>query len=262
MSERWELLAQSISLEKRRIPNPEGAEEPRDPKYSIPLSEFFTLAVSVDCVVFGFDGSELKVLLIERGVEPYRHRWALPGDLVYPHENLEESAKRVLHDLTGLDDIFMQQIKSFGDLDRHPLGRVITVAYIALIRIERYDPKPMSWADRIQWHPLTEARDLAFDHDSILEKAIEKLKVRVLREPLGFELLPDKFTLNELQKMYEVVLGESFDKGNFRKKILGMNLLIDLNESQKNVAHRPARLYRFDPERYAALRERGFSFGL
>lgn len=260
MSEQLEQLANSILLEKRKRSFIE--EDQRNPAYDIPLREFFTLGVSVDCAVFGFDGSSLKVLLIERGVEPYRHKWALPGDLMYPHENLDEAARRVLHDLTGLDDIFMQQIKSFGEVHRHPLGRVVTVGYIALIRIENYDPKPAFWADKIQWHDLNEAKNLAFDHDVIVEKAIEKLQVRVRREPLGFELLPDKFTLHELQKLYEAVLDERFDKGNFRKKILSMNLLIDLKESQKNVAHRPARLYRFDPDRYHALRERGFSFEL
>lgn len=234
----------------------------KNPEYNIPLEEFFTLAVSVDCVVFGFDGKELKVLLIQRGVSPYLHHWALPGDLVYPKENLDDAARRVLKDLTGIQDIFMQQIKSFGAINRHPLGRVITVAYIALIRIDRYAAHASSWAESMEWHSLSGIKDLAFDHDQILEKAVEKLKSRVRKEPLGFELLPKKFTLNELQMLYEAVLDTKFDKGNFRKKILSMNLLVDLKELQRNVAHRPAKLFRFDSERYSELRDHGFSFEL
>ncbi len=233
-----------------------------EPNYGIPLNEFFHFGLSVDCVVFGFDGNDIKVLLIERGVAPYKHRWAIPGDLVYPNENLDNAAQRVLESLTGIREVFMQQIKSFGRVDRHPLGRVVTVAYIALIRIENYDTQPSSWADQTKWHKLDQIEALAFDHDEILEKAIEKLKVRVRREPLGFELLPNKFTLNDLQKLYEAVLNEKFDKGNFRKKILSMKLLKDLDEMQTNVSHRPARLYAFDPERYFELKQKGFSFEL
>jgi 8-oxo-dGTP diphosphatase len=260
MSEDKEELASSTILDKLRLPLGELGKA--NPSYQIPLREFFTLGVSVDCVVFGYDGAGLKVLVIERGVEPYRHKWALPGDLVYPHEDLDPAAKRILMDLTGLGDIFMQQIKSFGDVYRHPMGRVITIAYMGLVRIEKYSAQPSFWADRVNWCSLDELHHLAFDHQQILDKALEKLKVRVRREPLGFELLPSKFTLNELQGLYEAVLDKTFDKGNFRKKIQSMNLLQALKESQKNVAHRPARLYRFDPERYEELKERGFSFEL
>ncbi len=261
MNDSLKELASSLLLQNQ-ADNGGKTEGLEGPKYQIPLDDFFTLAVSVDCVVFGFDGEDIKVLLIERGASPFRHHWALPGDLVYPTEDLQQAARRVLLELTGLEDLFMQQIKSFGRIDRHPLGRVITVAYIALIRIEHYDAHPDSWADKIEWHSLKNVTDLAFDHDDILEKAVEKLKTRVRREPLGFELLPDKFTLNDLQSLYEAVLGRTFDKGNFRKKILGMNLLVDLNELQQNVAHRPAKLYRFDSDRYEELRESGFSFEL
>lgn len=261
MDESLKELASSLLLQNQTGKQP-AKEKLGGPKYEIPLDNFFTLAVSVDCVVFGFDGENIKVLLIERGASPFRHHWALPGDLVYPREDLNEAARRVLKELTGLSDIFMQQIKSFGKVSRHPLGRVITVAYIALIRIDKYNAHPDSWADSIEWHTLNDIENLAFDHDDILQNAINKLKARVRREPLGFELLPTKFTLNDLQTLYEAVLERKFDKGNFRKKILGMNLLVDLNEQRQNVAHRPAKLYRFDSDRYEELKDHGFSFEL
>jgi 8-oxo-dGTP diphosphatase len=260
MKKDFEALAKSILLDERK--NNVDTNEDGSPNYLIPLTDFFHFGLSVDCVVFGFDGENLKILLIKRGASPFKHKWAIPGDLVYPNENLESAAFRVLKDLTGLKDVFMQQIKSFGDVDRHPLGRVVTVSYMALIRIENYLTEPAFWADEINWHYADNVKGLAFDHDEIFIKAIEKLRVRVRREPIGFELLPLKFTLNELQNLYEAVLDQSFDKGNFRKKILSMNLLIDLNELQTNVAHRPARLYSFDPDKYEQLKNKGFNFEL
>lgn len=230
--------------------------------YSIPIADFFKAAFSVDCVIYGYDATGVKVLLIERGADPYDGYMALPGDLVYPDEDLDSAAIRVLQQLTGLTDIFIEQVHTFGRVNRHPLGRVVTVAYYALINIAKYDINASSWAENAQWHPLSDVPILAFDHNRILDVTTEELRNKVQQQPIGFELLPPKFTLTELQQLYEAVLNTTFDKANFRKKILSMDLLLQLNESQRNVAHRPAKLYAFDPDRYAALVQKGFSFGL
>ncbi|MFM8493387.1 MAG: NUDIX hydrolase [Bacteroidota bacterium] len=238
----------------------EGNQEDEQAQYLIPLEDFFQFGLSVDCILFGFDGQEIKILLIERGVAPYKSYWALPGDLVYPNEDLNAAAQRVLENLTGIRDVFMQQIKTFGKTDRHPLGRVITVAFIALIRVEHYETRASSWADNVRWFTLPEVGELAFDHNDILNKGVEKLKSRVRREPLGFELLPINFTLNQLQKLYEAILDRPIDKRNFRKKILAMNFLVKLDEKQTKNTRRPACLYTFDQTRYGELLDEGFTF--
>lgn len=224
------------------------------------FNDFFRSAFSVDCVIFGFDEQDLKVLLIKRGTEPFKGQWALPGDLVSPEEDLDKSAQRVLNELTGLPNVYMDQLKTFGQLGRHPMGRVITVAYYSLVKIEDYNVASSSWAEQAEWRPLNELPALAFDHQSILLEAQKRLKEKVRSQPIGFELLPAKFTLSELQQLYEAVLEIELDKRNFRKKILGMELLTDLQEMQSNVAHRPAKLYQFDAHKYEALKVQGFNF--
>ena len=225
---------------------------------NIPFSEFLKFGLSVDCVVFGYQKGEVKVLLIQRGAEPFKGTWALPGDLVSPEEALDESANRILKHLTGLENIFMEQFYTFGSVDRHPVGRVATIGYYSLVKSENYEPIASSWADKIEWININNPQDLAFDHKEILDKGIETLKRKVRTEPVGFELLPDKFTLLELQGLYEALLGYKFDKPNFRKKILGMNLLVPLAEVQSNVSHRPAKLFKFDEQRYKELKKEGF----
>lgn len=229
---------------------------------NIPFSEFMKFGLSVDCVVFGYKKGEMKVLLIQRGAEPFKDAWALPGDLVNPEEALDESANRILKNLTGLENIYMEQFYTFGSVTRHPVGRIATVGYYSLVRSKNYEPTASSWAKKIDWINIEETFNLAFDHQEILEKAIETLKKKVRTEPVGFELLPDKFTLLELHKLYETLLGDRFDKPNFRKKILGMNLLVPLTEVQSNVSHRPAKLFKFDEQRYMKLKKEGFSFEL
>jgi len=228
------------------------------------LDNFFKAAITVDNVIFGFDDDNLKVLLIKRGEAPYNDKWALPGYFIKEDEDLDTSAERVLNELTGLKKVYLEQVNAFGTVNRHPNGRVITVAYYSLIKISEYQVKPASIAQKAKWHSLTKAlmKELAFDHDQILNSCFNRLKARVRTRPVGFELLPPKFTLTELQLLYEAILGVKMDKRNFRKKILAMNLLIDLNEMQKDVAHRPAKLYRFDKERYAQLVSGGFNFEL
>jgi 8-oxo-dGTP diphosphatase len=217
-------------------------------------------SISIDCIIFGFNESELKILLIKRAGEPLKGEWALPGGFVEPNEDLDVAAKRILQELTGLSNIYMNQLHTFGDVERYPIRRVISIAYYALIKINDYNINAAADAKEAIWHPVANAPKLVFDHNKILNAGIEKLKEEVKFHPIGFELLPKKFTLSELQNLYEAILNKTLDKRNFRKKILSMNLLIKLNESQKGVAHRAARLYKFDKSRYLELKSKGFNF--
>ncbi len=227
-----------------------------------PLNDFLSFGLSVDCVVFGYHEGEVRVLLVERDAEPYKGSWALVGDLVHPESDMLDSANGILENLTGLKGIFMEQFYTFDAVDRHPLGRVITVGYYSLVESQDHQPIASSWAKSTRWFGINDLPDLAFDHQTILEKGIQTLKRRVRYKPVGFELLPSKFTLLELQALYEALLNCKFDKPNFRKKILKMNLLKPLNELQENVSHRPAKLYAFDEEQYDLLRKEGFAFEL
>ncbi len=220
--------------------------------------------VSTDCVIFGFDedANDLKVLLIERGEEPFYGQMALPGDLVNQNEDIDSSAKRVLRELAGLEDIFLEQLYTFGNLTRHPLGRVVTIAYYALIKPSDSNLVPASFAKRAEWRAISDIKELAFDHYNILSAALNRLKGKIRYQPIGFNLLPEKFTLSQLQKLYEVILDTDYDKRNFRKKILSMDILIPTNERQKGVAHRAARLYEFDLEKYEKLSTLGFNYML
>ncbi len=223
--------------------------------------EFPRPALTVDCVVFGLDEQNLlKVMLIKRNLTPFRDEWALPGGFVRISESLESAAMRELHEETGIEKVFLEQLYTFGDLNRDPRDRVVTVAYYALVNLAEQKIRPQTDASAAAWFPISDLPPLAFDHDRILATAIARLKGKVRYEPIGFELLPKKFTLSQLQKLYETVLNTKLDKRNFRKKILSMDLLIDLNEMQKDVAHRAAKLYRFDEQKYRKLKQRGFNF--
>jgi 8-oxo-dGTP diphosphatase len=229
---------------------------------NVPFQDFFHFGMSVDCVVFGYVAEEIKVLLVQRDAEPFIHSWALPGDLVPMDEDLGDSAANVLKKLTGLQNIFMEQFHAFGAVERHPVGRVATVAYYSLVKSDNYHPVASSWVKETQWFSIKDLPELAFDHKRILDKAISTLKRRVKYRPVGFELLPLKFTLLELQALYEALLDLKFDKPNFRKKILSMDLLLQLDEVQENVSHRPAKLFQFDETRYRELRKEGFAFDI
>lgn len=224
--------------------------------------DYFKIAFSVDNVIFGFDDKELKVLLIKRGEQPFYNTWALPGDLVYPTEDLNDAPQRILTELTGIDSVFLEQSKTFGKMGRHPSGRVITTVYLSLINVNRVNLKASSFAETVAWKSIKSLDKLAFDHDEILAHCLLSLKQSVQQRPIGFELLPEIFTLSDLQDLYEVILDGPLDKRNFRKKILSMNILIDTNLMQSGVAHRPARLYKFDQKKYDRLKEDGFSFGI
>jgi 8-oxo-dGTP diphosphatase len=221
-------------------------------------------ALTVDCVVFGFDEGELKVLLIERGGEPFRGTWALPGGFVQLDETLDEAARRELREETGLGEgVFLEQLYTF-DLGRDPRERVVSVAYYALVALDRHAAQLHASSDarNAAWFGVSDVPRLAFDHRTILDTGVQRLRGKVRYQPIGFELLPSKFTLSQLQHLYEAILERSLDKRNFRKKILGMDLLIETNEIEQDVAHRAARLYRFDERKYRRLVKRGFNFEL
>jgi 8-oxo-dGTP diphosphatase len=217
-------------------------------------------ALTVDCVVVGLDEGDLKVLLIERGLEPFKGRWALPGGFVRVDETIDAAARRELQEEAGLTNVFLEQLFTFGAVDRDPRERVVSVAYYALVKLTEHAAKAATDAANAQWFPVSNVPKLAFDHGSILEAAVERLKGKVRYQPIGFELLPPKFTLSQLQHLYEAVLGTELDKRNFRKKVLSFGLLVPLKETQMLGRHRPAQLFRFDAEKYEKLKKRGFNF--
>ena len=217
-------------------------------------------AVTVDCVIFGLDEHSLNVLLIQRDLAPFAGAWALPGGFVQMDESLEAAARRELAEEAGVANVFLEQLYTFGDVGRDPRGRVVSVAYYALVKPGDYTVKAATDARNVAWFAMDDVPELAFDHKRILATAYERLKGKVRYQPIGFELLPAKFTLTQLQSMYEHVLGRPLDKRNFRKKILGMGILQELNEVESGVAHRAATLYRFDKKRYNALVKQGFDF--
>ena len=226
------------------------------------VGSYFNFALSVDCVVFGFDNKTLKVLLIKSKMDPYIGQWSLIGDMITTDEELDAAADRILEYRTGLKNVFLKQVKAFGQLHRHPLGRVVTIAYVALVRIKDYEISTENMQNEAHWHHVTHIPSLAFDHNEILDYCLNTLRKKIREEPVGFTLLPDKFTIFELQSLYESILNEKIDKRNFRKKILSMQILEPCNEIQKGVPHRPAKLYRFNRDKYKELRRNGWVFAL
>jgi 8-oxo-dGTP diphosphatase len=227
------------------------------------------LGVSVDCVVFGYDGDALKVLLIQQktqnggALKESEVQMALPGDLVKANETLSECAARVLRELTNLGGIFLKQFHSFGDPNRvrdekdqkwletfreFPNKRIITVAYYALVSLHDYSPRASSFAGSIEWIDATKVSHLAFDHNEIFNYAVTTLREQIEKHYIGFELLPKKFTLSQLQHLHELVLDKKFDKRNFRKNVKRMEHVVPLNEKQTGVLHKPAQLFSFNPE--------------
>ena len=222
--------------------------------------EYPRAALTVDCVVFGLDDEDLKVLLIQRGIEPFAGRWALPGGFVHVDETLEAAARRELQEETGIAEVFLEQLYTVGTIDRDPRERVVTVAYYALVKLSDHRVRAATDARSAAWFAVDDLPPLAFDHDEILATAHQRLRGKVRYQPIGFELLPRKFTLRQLQHLYETVLDRPLDKRNFRKKILRMNILVDLDEIETDVAHRAARLYGFDKQQYDRMTQQGFNF--
>lgn len=224
--------------------------------------EFARPGLTVDCVVFGFDDGDLKVLLVQRKLGPFADEWALPGGFVHMDETLEKAALRELGEETGVSRVFLEQLYTFGDVERDPRGRVISVAYYALVKLGDYTVRAATDAKDAAWFSTSALPKLAFDHAKIISVALTRLSGKVRYQPIGFELLPRRFTLSELQTLYEAVLGKSLDKRNFRKKILAMTLLDETDERQQGVAHRAARLYCFNEGKYRRLMKSGFNFEL
>ena len=208
--------------------------------------EYFNIAVSVDCVIFGYENKELKVLLIKSDLEEFKGLWSLLGDLVRPDENIESAPYRVLRQRTGLDDVYLDQVYTFGDLGRHPSGRVITTAYYSLINIKHHKLKLTH--NELHWHKVNDIKKLAFDHKKILDTSLDRLREQIMDHPIIFNLLPEKFSLRELQDLYQSILGISLDRRNFRKKIAHKDWLLDLDEMENDVPHRPGKLYKAKTE--------------
>lgn len=219
-------------------------------------------ALAVDCVVFGYDAGRLRALLIERAMDPFRGHWALPGGFVHVDETVDDAARRELEEETGVVRVYLEQLYTFGDLDRDPRERVVAVAYFALVKLSEHVVRAASDARTAEWFDIAELPPLAFDHALIIDTALERLRGKVRYRPIGFELLPRKFTLTELQRLYEAIFGHSLDKRNFRKRVLAMGLLEELDEVEQGVAHRAARLYRFDERKYKRFTKDGFEFSL
>lgn len=224
--------------------------------------EYERPALATDCVIFGFDGGELKLLLIERENEPFKNKWALPGGFVYMQETTEECAKRILLEKTGIRHMFIEQLYTFSELERDPRERIVSVAYFALVNKHQYELVAGRDTVKAEWFELSKLPKLAFDHGKILKMAIQRLKGKVTYQPIGFELLDEKFTLTQLQSVYESILETPIDKRNFRKKILGMNLLKPLDEKEQNVARKAAQFFSFDKKTYKELTQKGFHFEL
>jgi 8-oxo-dGTP diphosphatase len=206
------------------------------------------IALSVDCVIFGFDEDKLKVLLIRSDLKKYLGKWSLLGDLVRPTEDLSEAAYRILKQRTGLSDLYLEQVETFGTIGRHPAGRVVTVAYCSLINVQHHKLKILD--NELHWHDIKNVTDLAFDHQQIFDTCYQRLQKRVQEHPLGFSLLPKKFSLRDLQNLYEAILDTKMDRRNFRKKFFSMDFLIDIDEMEQDVPHRPGKLYKFNYEKY------------
>ncbi len=217
-------------------------------------------AVTADCVVFGLDEEGLKVLLIQRDLEPFAGQWALPGGFAAVGESMEETARRELEEETGLKGVFLEQLFTFSEPDRDPREHVVTVAYYALVNLIEHHVQAATDARSAAWFEIDDIPDLAFDHNLILQTAYERLKGKIRYQPVGFELLPLKFPLRQMQCMYEKILDKKLDKRNFRKKILKMGIIRELDEIETDVPHRAARLYRFDKKKYDRMLKEGFNF--
>lgn len=208
--------------------------------------DYFNIAVSVDCVIFCYENKELKVLVIKSDLEEFSNLYSLLGDLVRPDEDLDTASYRILQERTGMEDVYLEQVHTFGGVDRHPSGRVITTAYYSLIDAKHQKLRLTN--NDLHWHAVKNIKKMAFDHKSILDTCLNRLREQVMEHPVIFNLLPEKFSLRELQELYEAILSIELDRRNFRKKIAIKDWLVDLNEMEEDVPHRPGKLYKLKPE--------------
>lgn len=217
------------------------------------------ILLAVDCIIFGFDKNLLKLLLFKRKVEPFKNEWSLIGRFIREDENINNAAEKVLEECTGLNDVFLEQLFCYGDASRDPGGRVVSIAYFALIRLD--EQKEQSVENfHAHWFDVNEVPDLILDHNAMIEAAFDKLKQKARVQPIGFELLPEKFTIPNLQALYESIYQVSLDGRNFRKKILSMGILEKLDEKDKTSSKKGAYLYKFNQEKYENLLDKGFGF--
>ncbi|MDQ1086952.1 MULTISPECIES: NrtR DNA-binding winged helix domain-containing protein [unclassified Siphonobacter] len=221
-----------------------------------------TIRLTVDAVVFGYHSEQLHVLLIRRKYEPFINQWALPGGFVTEQESLEQAVERELSEETGLTISYLEQLFSFGNPQRDPRFRVVSVAYMAIIRSGNHELRASTDAIDAQWFDVNQLPSLAFDHAQILEKAIQRLRSKLRYQPIGFDLLPEKFLFGELEKLYSIILNQPLDRRNFRKKMLSFGILEELSNKVSEGRGRPASLYRFDTTRYQELELNGFYFDI
>lgn len=217
------------------------------------------ILVATDCIIFGFDGQSIRLLLFKRRINPFAGKWSLIGSFVQPQENTEDAALRVLEESTGLQNVFMEELGVFGTTNRDPGARVISLGYYALIRIDEQNQTLLE-DNQAQWFDFEEMPELILDHNQMVAAALEKLRRKARYRPVGFELLPEKFTLPKLRRFYESIYGRELDRRNFRKKILSMNILEKLEEKDKTESRKGAYFYRFIKEKYDEMTERGVDF--
>lgn len=210
------------------------------------------LLVALDCIIFGFDGEEINLLLIKRNFEPEKGKWSLMGGFLHEDEDLEAAASRILHDLTGLHDIYVEQLEAFGQVDRDPVERTVSIVFFALINIADHDPEAVR-AHNAYWVSLKDKPTLIFDHEKMVQKALDRLRYKATLHPIGFELLPEKFTIPQLQKLYEAIYDRPLDRRNFSRKLLSTGLLIETGEKNEHSATKKATLYQLDKNKYKEL---------
>ena len=215
--------------------------------------------VATDCIIFGFDEGKLKLLIFKRRVEPLKNSWSLIGSFVKLNEDVAQAAKRVLKEITGLGNVFMEELKSYGKAERDPGYRSISIGQYALIRLDDYDKKLVK-KHGAHWYEIDKVPTLVLDHNQMVEDALERLKRKARYKPIGFELLPEKFTIPQLQQLYEAIYQKDLDARNFRKKVLSLNVLVKLDEKDKSTSRRGAFLYKFDYKNYQELLESGYDF--
>lgn len=217
------------------------------------LGEDSKFNISVDCVIFGYDLNDLKVLLMECDFPLYSGKWSLVGDLLQQNETINDAARRILYENTNLQEVYLEQVESFSRIDRHPLGRVITLAYYSLINTKDYHISHPAHL-KLKWVNINDITELAFDHKEILDACYATLKKQIRLSPIAFDILPEKFSFMQLQRLYETVLEVDMDKRNFRRRMNKQGYLIDVDEVQDDVSHRPAKLYSFDYDKYLELK--------
>jgi 8-oxo-dGTP diphosphatase len=217
--------------------------------------------IAVDCIIFGFENGKLNLLLLKRNMEPGKGSWSLAGGFLRRSESLYEAACRVLCNLTGLKDVYLEQLNAYGEPNRDPGDRVVSITYYALLKVEDYNENLLA-ENGAHWRPIEEIPELIFDHREMVDKSLRRLRRKAKSQPIGFELLPEKFTLPQLQSLYEAIYQKELDKRNFRKKILSMQLLDKLDEKDKTSSKKGAYLYKFNQKKYQQLLADGFYFSL